>query len=203
MQATDFKTRTNTRTLALIIIFISLAIALNVYGPKIPFPIAPFLYYQLWEIPIVVAFLAIGPKAGVTITVINSLILLAVFPGGLPTGPLYNLIAVLAMLIGIYIPYRIATHGCKIENLGSFLRQHVKLITVAATALGIIFRVVITSFVNYFALQQPYPIGFSFQPVDALAFLPVGAVFNATIAIYTIPVAIGIAIALTSRVKIQ
>jgi hypothetical protein len=91
MQATDFKTRTSTRTLALIIIFISLAIALNVYGPKIPFPIAPFLYFQLWEIPIVVAFLAIGPKAGVTITVINSFILLAVFPGGLPTGPLYNL----------------------------------------------------------------------------------------------------------------
>jgi riboflavin transporter FmnP len=196
-------TRTNTRTLSLIIIFIALAIALNVYGPKIPFPLAPFLYYQLWEIPIVVAFLSIGPKSGVTITVINSLILLAVFPGGLPTGPLYNLIAVLSMLLGVYIPYRIATHGCKVENLGSFLRQHVKLITVAATTLGIVLRVAVTTFVNYFALQQPYPIGFSFQPIDALAFLPFGAIFNATIAIYTIPVAIGIAIAITSRVKLQ
>jgi riboflavin transporter FmnP len=196
-------TRTNTRTLALIIIFISLAIALNVYGPKIPFPLAPFLYYQLWEIPIVVAFLAIGPKAGVTITVINSLILLAVFPGSLPTGPLYNLVAVLSMLLGIYIPYRLATHGCKVENLGMFLRQHVKLITVAATILGIVLRVSVTSFVNYFALQQPYPIGFSFPPIDALAFLPVGAVFNATIAIYTIPVAIGIAITITSRIKLK
>jgi len=196
-------TRTNTRTLSLIIIFIALAIALNEYGPKIPYPLYPFLYYQLWEIPIVVAFIVIGPKAGVTITVINSLVLLAVFQGGLPTGPFYNLIAVLSMLLGIYIPYRIATHGCKVENLGSFLRQHVKLITVAATTLGIILRVVVTSFVNYFALQQPYPIGFSFQQIDVLAFLPLGAIFNATIALYTIPVAIGIAIAITSRVKMQ
>ena len=196
-------TLTNTRTLSLIIIFIALAIALNEYGPKIPYPLYPFLYYQLWEIPIVVAFIVIGPKAGVTITVINSLVLLAVFQGGLPTGPFYNLIAVLSMLLGIYIPYRIATHGCKVENLGSFLRQHVKLITVAATTLGIILRVVVTSFVNYFALQQPYPIGFSFQQIDVLAFLPLGAIFNATIALYTIPVAIGIAIAITSRVKMQ
>ena len=203
MQGTEFNTKTNTRTLALIIIFIALAIALNEYGPKIPFPLAPFLYYQLWEIPIVVAFLTIGPKAGVTITVINTLVLLAVFQGGLPTGPLYNLIAVLSMMLGVYIPYRIATHGCKIENLGSFLRQHVKLITVASTGLGIVLRVALTSFVNYFALQQPYPIGFSFQQIDALAFLPLGAIFNATIALYTIPVSIGIAIAITSRVKLQ
>ena len=167
MQGTELNTKTNTRTLALIILFIALAIALNEYGPRIPFPLATFLYYQLWEIPIVVAFLAIGPKSGITIAVINSLILVAVFQGGLPTGPLYNLIAVLSMLLGIYIPYRIATHGCKIENLGSFLRQHVKLITIAATALGIILRVVVTSFVNYFALQQPYPIGFSFPQIDA------------------------------------
>jgi hypothetical protein len=126
-----------------------------------------------------------------------------VFQGGLPTGPLYNLIAVLSMLMGVYIPYRIATHGCKVENLGVFLRQHVKLITVAATTIGIIFRVAVTSVVNYFAIQQPYPIGFSFKQIDALAFLPLGAFFNATIALYTIPIAIGISIAITSRVKLQ
>jgi len=193
--------RTNTKTLALIIIFVALSIALNEYGPKIPYPFYPFLYYQLWEIPIVVAFLLIGPKAGVTISVINTFVLVAVFQGGLPTGPFYNLIAVLSMLLGVYIPYRIATHGCKVENIGIFLRQHIKLIIVASTTLGIILRVAVTSIVNYFAIQQPYPIGFSFKEIDALAFLVPGAFFNATIALYTIPIAIAITVAITSRVK--
>ena len=193
----------NTRALSLIIIFVALATALNIYGPKIPFPLAPFLFYQLWEIPIVVAFLAVGPKSGIIVTVINTLILLAVFPGSLPTGPLYNLIAVLSMFLGIYIPYRLATHACKTENLSNFLHRHVKLISVSATALGIALRVVVTTFVNYFALQQPYPIGFSLPSIDALAFLPLGALFNATVAIYTIPIAIIITIAITSRVKLQ
>ena len=114
----------NTKRLTLIIIFIALTTALNIAGPKIPAPYAPFLYYQLWEIPIVVAFLAMGPKAGVTVTVINTLILLAVFPGSLPVGPIYNFVAVLAMLLGIYIPYKVATRKCPTEKLSSFLQQH-------------------------------------------------------------------------------
>ena len=52
-----------TKRLTLIIIFIALTTALSIGGPKIPAPYAPFLYYQLWEIPIVVAFLAMGPKS--------------------------------------------------------------------------------------------------------------------------------------------
>ena len=193
----------NTKALSLIIVFIALAAALNIYGPKIPFPFAPFLFYQLWEIPIVVAFLWVGPKSGITVSVINTLILLVVFPGDLPTGPLYNFVAVLAMLLGIYIPYRLATHGCKTENLGSYLRQHVALITVSATSLGIVLRILVTTVVNYFALQQPYPIGFSLPQMDVLVFLPFGALFNATVAVYTIPIAIGITVAITSRIKVQ
>ena len=91
-------TKSNTKILALIVIFTALAVALNVYGPKIPYPFAPFLYFQLWEIPIVVAFLLIGPKTGIAVSVINTLILFAVFPGPLPTGPFYNFIAVFSMI---------------------------------------------------------------------------------------------------------
>ena len=191
-----------TKSLSLIIIFTALAAALNVYGPKIPFPLSPFLYYQLWEIPIVIAFLMAGPKSGITVSAINTLILLFVFPGSLPTGPLYNFAAVLAMLLGIYIPYRLATHGCKTENLGYYLRQHVALISISATALGIVLRTLLMTVVNYFALQQPYPIGFSMPQIDVLLFLPLGAVFNASVALYTIPIAIGVTVAISSRTKI-
>jgi riboflavin transporter FmnP len=196
-------TKTNTRSIALIIIFVALAIALNVYGPKIPYPFAPYLFFQLWEIPIVVAFLLIGPKSGVAVSVINTLILFAVFPGELPTGPLYNLAAVLAMLLGIYLPYRIATRGCKQENLSSYLQKHLMVLTVSATALGAIVRVLVMTVVNFFALQQPFPIGFQLPEAAVLAFLPFGALFNTIIAVYTVPVSIAITAAVASRVKIH
>ncbi len=191
-----------TKRLTLIIIFIALTIALNIAGPKIPAPYAPFLYYQLWEIPIVIAFLAIGPKAGTSVALVNTLILLVVFPGALPTGPIYNLIAVLSMLLGIYIPYRLATHGYKTENLGTFLQKHSKLISVSATASGITVRVLVTTVTNYFFLQQPSPIGFSYKPEAALLFLPLSTLFNATVALYTIPIALAVVIAIASKFKL-
>jgi len=193
----------NAKALSLIVIFTALAAALNVYGPKIPFPLYPFLYFQLWEIPIVIAFLLVGWRSGVTVSVINTLILLFVFPGSLPTGPLYNLAAVLSMMLGVYVPYLIARRGCKAENFGSYLRKHLALFSVSATVLGIVARVSSLTVINYFALQQPYPIGFSMPEIDVLLFLPLGAVFNATVTLYTIPIAIGITAAIMSRIKLQ
>ena len=184
----------NTKRLALIIIFTALTIALNVAGPKIPAPYAPFLVYQVWEIPIVLAFLVIGPKEGVAITVINALVLFAVFPGSLPTGPLYNLIAVLAMLSGIYLPYKLLTRNCPKENLGNFLKQHMKSLSISATALGIILRIIVTTPTNYIALQLPFPFGFGTSSAGSLALLPLIAVFNATVAFYTVPIAFIVAV---------
>jgi len=193
----------NTRRLTLTIIFIALTAALNVAGPKIPAPYAPFLIYQVWEIPIVVGFLAMGPKIGLAITAINALILFAVFPGSLPTGPFYNLIAVLSMLLGIYLPYKLATRNCPTENLSNFLQQHFKLISVSATTLGIALRIAITTPTNYLALQLPYPFGFGLNSGGAIALLPLIAVFNATVALYTVPVALAITVSLVSRFKFQ
>ena len=199
----------NTKRLALIIIFVALTTALNIAGPKIPFPFAPFLYYQIWEIPIVAAFLTIGPKTGLAVAGLNTLILLIVFPGNLPTGPFYNLIAELAMLIGIFIAYKIATYRCPTEKIGSFLKQHKLGLSISATALGVTTRVIITTASNYFLIAQQSPIGFgsffSFAGLGGqqavLAFLPFSALFNATIALYTIPIGLIVAIAINSNFK--
>lgn len=196
-------TKTSTKTLALIVIFAALAIALNVYGPKIPFPLAPFLYFQLWEIPIVVAFLLIGPRTGLAVAAINTVILFAVFPGPLPSGPLYNFAAVMVTVLGLYIPYLIARRGCKSENIGVYLKKHIKAILVSGTVLGVTLRVVAMSIINYFALQQPYPFGFEFTEPATIALIPIIALFNAIIVVYTIPIALGITMAIESRVKIQ
>ena len=198
----------NTKRLTLIIVFIALTTALSIAGPKIPFvPFAPFLYFQLWEIPLVVAFLAIGPKIGTLIAAISTVILIAVFSPNGPVGPIYSLIAVLSMFLGIYIPYKIATRGCKSRDIGNYLQKRIKLISISATALGITMRVLVTTVVNYFALQQPYPIGFSYKPIDALLFLPVSGLFNAIVAVYTIPIGIAVAVAifqdLSYKIKIR
>jgi riboflavin transporter FmnP len=193
----------NTKTLALIVVFAALTIALNLEGPKISAPFAPgVLWYQIWEIPIVVVFLLIGPKAGAGIAVLNTLILLAVFPGALPTGPFYNLIAVASMLLGIYVAYIIYTRGCPAEEIGNFLRQHAKGLTISITALGIIFRVAITTVSNYFLLQQIPPIGFGSSPHAAIVFLPSSILFNATLALYTVPIAVLSVITIKSRFRI-
>ena len=191
-----------TRALSLIILFTALAAALNIYGPKIPFPIAPFLYFSFWEIPIVIAFLMSGPRAGLIVSAINALILFAVFPGALPTGPLYNLIAVLSMMLGVYVPYLIAKRGCKSENFTNYLRNHIAIIGISATVLGIILRVSVMTVVNYFALPQPYPIGFGMPQIDVILFLPAGAIFNAIVALYTIIIAIATTVAVMSKIKI-
>jgi riboflavin transporter FmnP len=192
-----------TRALSLIIIFTALAATLNIYGPKIPFPLYPFLYFQLWEIPIVTAFLMIGPRSGVIVAAINTLILFIFFQGGLPSGPLYNFAAVMAMFAGIYLPYWLAKRGCKTEDFGSYLHKHLALFSGSATAIGLILRVLLLTVINYFAVQQTYPFGFSMPQPAALAFLPLGAIFNAIVALYTIPIAIGITAAVMSRVKLH
>jgi riboflavin transporter FmnP len=199
----------NTKNLAFVIMFVALTTVLNIYGPKIPFPFAPFLYYSLWEIPVVAAFLVVGPKTGFFVAALNTLILLIVFPGNLPTGPFYNLIAELGMLIGVYGAYKIATYKCPTENIGNFLKQHTIALGVSVTALGITTRVIITTIANYFLIAQPSPVGFgSFFNFNGLsgnagviAFLPFSALFNATIALYTIPIALLVSIAILSAFK--
>jgi len=193
----------NTRALALIVVFTALAAALNVYGPKISFPLAPFLFFSFWEIPIIIAFLMAGPKSGLIVSVINSIILLAVFPGALPTGPFYNLVAVLAMLLGVFVPYWFAKKGRNSENLGTYLRSHILFFGISATIFGIVLRVLVMTILNYFALQQPYPIGFEMIEIDVLLFLPVGAIFNAIVALYSILIALGTAIAVMPRIRMQ
>lgn len=182
------------KTIASVSVFAAFTVALNLSPIKIPAPYAPFLIYEIWEIPIVTAFLLYGPGVGVAISIVNTIVLLGVFPGVLPTGPLYNLAAVLSMLLGIYVVQKFAT--------GSFRRRQEAILIASSTALGIVVRVGIMTVVNWTFLPYPPPLGFS-MPLEALAMLlPVIGVFNATLALYTIPLGYFIAKAVSSGAKI-
>jgi riboflavin transporter FmnP len=189
----------NTKELATTIIFAALTVALNpgVSGIGVPAPYAPFLIYGLWEIPIVAAFLLISPVSGIIISLLNAAVLFVFFPGPLPTGPFYNLIAIFSMLLGLYIARRF------INRESTNQQQKVLKIAAASTILGIVLRVVVMTMVNYFTLQQPYPIGFEMDKMATLAFLPEGALFNGTVVLYTIPMGEFIANVIKSRLKLK
>lgn len=182
------------RSIASTALFAALTVALNLSPVKIPAPYAPFLFYQIWEIPIVAAFFLYGPMAGVTISVLNTIVLLVVFPGALPTGPLYNLAAVLSMLFGIEVVRRLTARPARGQG-------YVALPSIS-TALGIASRVAVMTIMNWALLRYPPPVGFSI-PVEALiALLPLIGVFNATLALYTIPLGYVIAKAVVSRTRL-
>ena len=190
----------NTKDLAITIVFAALTVALNpgvVPATGVPAPYAPFLIYGLWEIPIVAAFILISPTSGILVSLLNAGVLFVFFPGPLPTGPLYNLIALFSMLAGLYIARRYIIR----ENSN---QQKVFKIAAASTVLGIILRVTIMTVVNYITLQQPYPIGFDLEEMAVLVtYLPATALFNGTVALYTVPMGEFIADVIKSRLKLK
>lgn len=184
----------DSKTVALVAVFAALTVALANLPIRIPAPYAPFLIYQIWEIPIVAAFLLFGPKIGAPIAVINTVVLLLVFQGALPTGPLYNLAAVLSMLLGILFAVKLMS-GFKVhsEALG----------TTGATALGMLLRVGIMTIVNYAFLRYPPPVGYSMPEVEIVAILPIIGLFNASVVLYTAPLGKLIAEAVSVSTKIK
>jgi len=179
----------NTKKLSLTIVFAALAIALNPTFTYIGFyaPFAQGLVYQIWEIPIVVAFLIISPVAGLAISLLNTAVLFAIFPGVLPTGPAYNLAATLSMQVGIFAALTIGKRiSCsKDQNTNVLFKPKWAAVS---TTMGILTRVSFMSVILYFVLPQKSPIGFSFPLVATIGYLPLAAIFNASLALYTIPI---------------
>ena len=174
----------NTKKITLTIVFAALTVALNPALSRIgiPAPYAPFLIYGIWEIPIVAAFLLIGYRSGIAISILNSLALLALYPGQLPMGPFYNLAAILSMLAGVFVAQ-------KLGSVGSLKDKHAAIIVTVATAFGILFREIVMTAINYVTLQQSYPFGYNMSEIAVLGFLPLGALFNGTVVLYTVPIA--------------
>lgn len=164
------------KQLAIIAVFTAIAVVLVLSPLKIPAPYAPFLYYQIWEIPLVTAFLVYGPLIGLSVAGLNTLILVTLFPGDLPTGPIYNLAAVVSMLAGVYI----------IHHYLQF-RGRTTVRVPVSTTLSMVLRVLFMTLINWIALRYPYPIGFSLPEEVILGYLPLIGVFNATVVLYTIP----------------
>lgn len=180
-----------TRKLTVIGVLAAVAIILN-RVVVIPAPYLPFLSYEVWEVPIVFAFLAFGLTVAVSAATMNFLILLF-FPGVILAGPLYNLFAILSMLLGIGIAQKLLE-----SRKGTAVSGRVALATVLGTAL----RVSIMTLVNASLLQLPPPLGFSAPASLVYGWLPLIAFFNGTVSLYTIPLAYVVLKAVSGRVRL-
>ncbi len=191
-QIGHLRTISKTQELAAIGAFAAVAILLNRLV-VIPAPFLPFLSYEVWEIPIVVAFLLFGITVAVPTALINFLILLF-FPGVIFAGPLYNLIAILSMLLGIGFAQRLFR-----------LRQPVNISksVVISTLFGTASRVSIMTIVNASLLQLPPPLGFNAPQSLVYTWLPLIAFFNGTVSLYTIPLAYGVMKAVLARTRVR
>jgi riboflavin transporter FmnP len=185
--------RINTKTIASISVFTAISIALVISPLKFSAPFAPFLKYQIWEIPIVAAFLIFGPFVGLSTLILNTFVLLVLFPGGLPTGPLYNFAAASSMLLGVYLT-QIFARRSSIDF---------RIMVLIATALGGVFRVVFMSIVNWAFLRYPFPIGYDMPVEVIIGMLPIIGLFNATVTLYTIPLGYIISKASEGRIGAQ
>ena len=167
------------KQVAAIAVFSATALALN-QVLRIPAPYAPFLKYEIWEIPIILALLIFGLRVGFTVTIIIYLVLQAT-PQGVLSGPIYNLVAVLSMLLGVILA----------RNLGHrFISSNkILMLVLLCTTLTAVLRVVIMTLMNATLLPYSPPIGYNI-PIDQLPWMLILiGIFNATVAMYTIPAA--------------
>src|SRR5438552_18252948 len=96
----------NSRRLSLEALLTALAVILNL-TISFPAPYAAFLTYEIWEVAVVLALLILGVRSGVTVAVLNSVVLELLKPGAIPPGPLYNFAAMVATFVAILAAHRV------------------------------------------------------------------------------------------------
>ena len=181
----------NTKEIALVIAFSAVTVVLNPRFSGFAIPsFVPTLWFQLWEIAVVAAFFLLGIKSAVFVAILNTIVLLAISPGTAFNEPLTNLIAILSTMIGVYAAYKLLDLKSSGETTNS--RQKVILFS---TTLGIISRL---------AIMLPYLyIMASFLGISVIiAILPLFALYDLIVALYTIPLGYLIASAVNRYVKL-
>jgi len=183
----------NSKRLALVAVFAALAIILSPGISRISIP-SPFfgLPYQVWEIPIFVAFLLFGPKFGLFVAGVGSAALIAFQPSLLAAA---GVLAFFAMLGGSYLAYKLVTH-----NVAKGITPSTRKTVIAITAGAIIFRTWVMAVQNYYMLQLVYTS--MTQSFLVSVVIPLVALFNITEPLYVIPVSYFVAKAIGSNLKI-
>ncbi len=172
-------TPSRSRVVASIAVLSALAFVLS-FTVQLPFPLASYLYLELWEIPAYLALFAYGLRPALAVAFVVLFLVQIFTPGPLPTGPLYNFIAVISTMVGAIIVTKVA----RMTSYSSVT------VSVAVVTLSAVARILLMTLVNALVLPYPYPIGFSIPPSALPPILVVTAIFNAVVAIYSVTLAL-------------
>jgi riboflavin transporter FmnP len=189
----EIRGRSRSQTIAGIGLFAALALVLNIAHIQVPAPYLSFLIYEFWEIPIVVCLFIFGFYASLAASTINAVVLILVNPGALSLGPLYNLIAVIVTLLAIHVGHKFSTRA----------KLRISIEVAVTTGLAMIIRAVVMSYVNYFLLPFSPPLGFSTPDTYVVTIIPLIVFFNATLALYTVPLGYAGVTAAAQRLHFQ
>ena len=192
----------DTKALAISIALAAVAMILNpaITGMRIPAPFLTGLYYQVWDIPIIVCFLLLGFRYGLLSSILNGFFLLAVFPG--PSQWLYapgNVAAEASMMAGIWLARKLLTRPNPAKLLETGKPTNRGKIVAASTISGILVRIPVMLPIMFLILRFGY-----FAPDSYIIFLalPIQAAYCVVMALYTIPVAYLIAIVVNKNLRV-
>lgn len=136
-------------------VFGGLASAIAMLRLSFPFPLLPYLKFDLAELPVVFSFLAFGPYLGLLTSVVHWLVLTIVTTGEWlwPIGPFMKFLAVLSTFAGIWLGSRLFVKSGE-HGLGLLLLRMGVLAAVA--------RAIIMSAINYILLVVIVPESLAF-----------------------------------------
>ena len=124
-------------------IFGALAAVLAVLPLSFPFPLIPYLRFEVAEIPVVIAFLGFGPLPGIVsaLTYWGVLTLVGEFT---PIGPAMKFLAVASMLLGLWVGFKLSKNSYRLGLTLGFL-------------FGSLLRVLAMTAANYVILLYLFP----------------------------------------------
>lgn len=191
----------NARSIALTITFTAVAIASTVV--RIPAIFYPGNFFQISQIPIVVAFLLFGPRIGILVGFLNLGGQLTLFPLGASRiiGYSMDFVSVVIMFVGLYVASRLLKRRDKSGK--SFVWKKPIL---GLTASSVAFRGAIMSLLDYgliFHLLVPLILGIHFSEEAILGLVPAFVLYNVLVALYTIPVAYVVAVKVGNYLHIE
>ncbi len=176
----------NSKSIAFVITFAAIAIALNVI--KVPTIYWPGNFYQLYEIPVVVAFLLFGAKIGVLVGVVNvagQLLLFNYGPEWVPGYPV-AILALLVMMTGVYVGNWFVK-----RRVGSNKVVGRKRTTFYLTAFAVLFRGGLMPFFDFwvfYCILLPIALAIPIPDSYIWGMMPFFIIFNATVPLYSVSV---------------
>ena len=130
-------------------IFASIAVFMTMSNLVFPFPILPYLRFELAEIPVIIVFLIMGPIPGLTSTTVYWAIL-NVVGEWVPIGPTMKFLSLAPTLMGLWV-------GLVLYHRFLKGRRSIVASLGLSISFAIIFRLLVTSLLNFVLLWYLFP----------------------------------------------